>query len=289
MRSLPRIPLTPSRRGLLPSRRGLLVIFGLTCLVSAAALATAKIAFTGTSPPPDLGPVQFSPGRGPIPRISGDPAAAVEAVAKNFPRVRNPRVAPSSVADVAGLSLDYDLSVRDFNGAEIAQAAWEGDLFAGVIADEYLASSLGKIADSGGTLVSSDGERRPFGGGVGRVVPDQAFAQIPPGFAAGIRQRAGDVKLAGLTTSRLHGIQDAVVINATASDVASVASAFMHEALLEKLLGTPLSTYEGVLFVLRDARTNEPVFVQGTAPRAGASLVWVSPALGIKFARGFEP
>ena len=271
------------------SRPRLLVLVGLTCLVCAAGLATAQIGFTGTPPPPDVGPVQFSPGRGPIPRLSGDPAAAVAAIAKNFPRVRNPRVVQSSVADVPGLSLDYDLSVRDFNGAEIAQAAWEGDLFSGVIADEYLASGLGKIADSGGTLVASDGERRPFGGGVGRVVPDQAFAPIPPDFAVGIRRRAGELKLTGVTTLRVHGIQDAVVISAATSDVASVASAFMHDASLEKLLGTSLSTYEGVLFVLRDARTNEPVLVQGAAARAGASLVWLSPALGIKVGRGFEP
>src|SRR5919204_5665686 len=104
------------------SRPRLLVLVGLTCLVCAAGLATAQIGFTGTPPPPDVGPVQFSPGRGPIPRLSGDPAAAVAAIAKNFPRVRNPRVVQSSVADVPGLSLDYDLSVRDFNGAEIAQA-----------------------------------------------------------------------------------------------------------------------------------------------------------------------
>jgi hypothetical protein len=271
------------------NRSRLLLLAALALLICAVVLATAEIGFTGTSPPPDLGPIQFSPARGPIPKLIGDPAAAVAAVAKDFPRVRNPRVARSSVADVPGLSLDYDLSVRDFTGAEIAQAAWEGDLFSGVIADEYLASGLGKIADFGGTLVASDGERRPFGGGVGRVVPDQAFAQIPPGFAAGIRRRAGELKLTGVTTSRVHGIQDAVVISAATSDVVSVASAFMHDASLEKLLGTSLSTYEGVLFVLRDVQTNEPVFVQGAAPRAGASLVWVSPALGIKVARGFEP
>jgi hypothetical protein len=73
--------------------------------------------------------------------------------------------AESGGPGTTGFILEYDLAVPAFGGSAITKALWEGQLFAGEVANEYAASGLQPILEVHPTLVTPDGSRQLAGGG----------------------------------------------------------------------------------------------------------------------------
>src|SRR5438552_452862 len=145
------------------------LVVGISLLVMATLGTAIAVAVRGThkrfAGGRDGQPIQLAPARGTIPPIKGSPAAGISKLAEGLPLVSNPRVVVGTIPAESGgpgnkgLILEYDLAVPSFTGSSMAKAVWEGDLFAGAVADEYAAGGLQPIAEVHPTLVTPDGSR----------------------------------------------------------------------------------------------------------------------------------
>ncbi len=260
-------------------------------VVAVGALASLGTALAVSSASPDKRMIdgaaaRFSPRLGHIPTIAGSRSDVVGVLAARLPLVTNARVVSEliPVSDEGQTAeapvLEYDLSVASFAGADITEALWQGNLFAGAVADEFSARGLGSFAEAHGTLVTPDGSRQPVGGGVGHVVTNQVFDAVPSTLPNAVAQTAARFGLRNTNVSTVAGLQPAVVIRATADRPQQSVASLEARGGLSAVVGGPPTRFEGVLLEIRDA-SGRPIYIKATAPRAGASTYWASPSLGL--------
>jgi hypothetical protein len=270
----------------IPRRPRRLAFLAVVIAVVAASVAVGTFAGGST----DGAPVQLAPGAGAVPVVDGTPSQVLATLAGRLPLVSNPSVAevtippapdPTAAGNpVAGLALSYDLVVDSTSGSDIGQAMWEGDLFVGAVADEFVARGFGEIVDVSGTLVTPNGARQAIGGGVGRVVREQVFDQIPGELGATVVRNAGDIGLRSVGVKTFSVLQGGVlVIDAVSDSPVADVSALLSKGGLDFLLGQSPANFEGV-FLEIDDRGGNPVYTQGAAPRDGAGNWWATPSLG---------
>lgn len=256
------------------------IVIGVCLLAGGSTLAKTSVA---GSQQLAATPVQFSPSRGLNEVFAGTPTEALADLQKGLPMVRNAHLGPTHVPGTTGTMLALDLVVSGFVASEIGEALWERDLFAGAAADRFAASGFDPIVEVSATLISPDGARQPVGGGLGRVVRDQVFVDPPTDvpFILGLAARAAQIGLTNPQVSRVHGLQDALIIRMqTGSAEATTRTVVDEPQLLTELLAGPPTAYEGVFFELDDL-AGTPLFITATAPRAGTAMVWVKPEFGI--------
>ena len=167
-----------------------------------------------------------------MPQIPGPPDAVVRALAARLPLVLSAEVKTEQIpgeagtgASTAGLLLEYRLSVPTLAGPSITKALWEGNLLAGAVADEYAARGFGQIVGASATLVATDGREQPVGGGIGHVVPDQVFDDVPSSIAATVARGGATAGLRNVAVSKVRGLQEALVVSATTDNPAQTAAA----------------------------------------------------------------
>ena len=165
-------------------------------------------------------------------------------------------------------------------GPSITKALWEGNLLAGAVADEYAARGFGQIVGASATLVATDGREQPVGGGIGHVVPDQVFDDVPSSIAATVARGGATAGLRNVAVSKVRGLQEALVVSATTDNPAQTAAALAQPGGLRSVLGGAPTRFEGVYLEVRNA-AGDLVYITAAAPRAGASTFWIAPGLGV--------
>jgi hypothetical protein len=237
-------------------------------------------------------PIQVAPARGTIPAFTGSPAAGIAKLAEGLPLVSNPRVvvgtipAESGGPGTIGNVLEYDLAVPAFGGSAITKALWEGQLFAGAVADEYAASGLQPIVEVHPYLVTPDGSRQLAGGGVASQIHDQVFDHVPSNVGTTVAAAARGFGLRGVKVSTLTAIQNAVAIDAVSDAPKAAVDALekSNHGVLGALLGVRPGNYEGIFVEIRDSQ-GRPMFIDASAPRSGAGIAWADPSSGIEVGR----
>jgi hypothetical protein len=277
------------------TRRVALVV-GITVLAIATLGTAIAVAMRGThqrsAGPPDGQPIQVAPARGAIPSFKGSPAAGISKLAEGLPLISNPHVvvgtipAESGGPGTTGFILEFDLAVPAFGGSAITKALWEGQLFAGAVADEYAASGLQPIAEVHPTLVTPDGSRQPAGGGVAGQIHDQIFDHVPSNVGATVAAAAPRFGLRQVKVSTVTAIQNAVVIDAVSDTPKAAVQALgkSEQGILGALLGVRPGSYEGVFVEIRDSQ-GRPMLIDASAPRSGAGIAWADPSSGISVGR----
>jgi hypothetical protein len=183
------------------------------------------------------------------------------------------------------LVLEYELSVASFEPGAATQAAWQGNLLAGAVADVYEVRGFGMIREARGTLVTPEGSRQNVGGGFGNTVPNQLFDDPPASLGEIAAREGAQLGLRNVQTSTVRAIQPAVVLIATTDTPAASVNATRHRGPLDKLVGCPAKHLEGVYLELRHA-AGTPLYASGAARRAAAGNWFVDPSLGIKIGHG---
>ena len=272
------------------------LVVGISILVLATLGAAIAVAVRGThkrsSGIRDGEPVRVAPARGTIPAFKGSPAAGIAKLAEGLPLVSNPRVvvgtipAESGGPGTTGNILEYDLAVQARGGSAITKALWEGELFAGAVADEYAASGLQPIVEVHPYLVTPDGARRLAGGGVATQIHDQVFDHVPSNVGTTVAAAARGFGLRQVKVSTLTAIQNAVAIDALSDTPKAAVDALQKSdhGVLGALLGVRPGRYEGIFVEIRDAQ-GRPMFIDASAPRSGAGIAWADPSSGIEVGR----
>jgi hypothetical protein len=182
---------------------------------------------------------------------------------------------------LSGIKVTCDLAVSSFQGAGIAKALWERDLFMGAVRAEFAAQGFGNVIDGSSTLVTPDGSKEPDGGGVSENLPtNQVYDAIPPSLSSSIAAAASAVGFHSVQTDVLPVIQDALVITVVSDSPSTDVATFLHKGGLAALLGQSPANFEGVYFEV-DNGAGVPVYISDTAPRDGGSSWWADPSTGI--------
>jgi hypothetical protein len=227
----------------------------------------------------DRVPIQLAPKVGEPVVPSGNSSDVLRTIESGLTLVSAARVTTqelpteATTATTTGRVLEYDLHVPSFAGADVTEAIWQGNLFAGSVRDAFYERDLGTISHAYGTLVNPAGERQLIGGGFGRVVQGQIFDPIPNGLGEHLSQSAGAFRIDVQDVTEVRGLQSAVVIRATTDAPRQAVSLLMKEGALASLIGMSPSQLEGVFLQVRDG-TGKVVYAVGTAPRDGAVTVW---------------
>jgi hypothetical protein len=263
-----------------------IALVGIAGAVAAGGTAMAVTRGTHGSPGSDRDPATFAPRRGAVPQISGTPDAVVRALAARLPLVLSAQVKTEQIPGEAGtaasegLVLEYRLSVPTLTGPSITKALWEGNLLTGAVADEYVARGFGRVVGANATLVAPDGAEQPIGGGIGHVVPDQVFDDVPNSIAATVARGGATASLRNISVSKVRGLQEALVVSATTDSPAHAAAALAQPGGLQSVLGGAPTRFEGIYLEVRNA-AGDLVYITAAAPRAGASTFWVASGLGV--------
>jgi hypothetical protein len=237
-------------------------------------------------------PIQVAPPQGTLPPFNGSPAAGIAKLADGLPLVSSPRVvvgtipAESGGPGTTGNILEYDLAVSAFGGSAITKALWEGQLFAGAVADEYAASGLQPILEVHPYLVTPDGSRQLAGGGVASQIHDQIFDHVPSNVGTTVAAAARGFGLRAVKVSTLTAIQNAVAIDAVSDAPKDSVDALekSNHGVLGALLGARPGNYEGIFLEIRDSQ-GRPMYIDASAPRSGAGIAWADPSSGISVGR----
>lgn len=162
-------------------------------------------------------------------------------------------------------------------------------LLAGAVADKLAASDL-KLGDVQATLVTPNGQRQAAGGGIGNVVRDQRFSDVTPEVIERARGKSDELGLRSPAISLIKGLQPALRITAKTGTPRVTARNMIGDqaGFVTRLLGVAPYMYEGVFVRVEDV-DGRPVAISAFASRAGGSLVWVRPDLGVEVDRGFPP
>ncbi len=221
-------------------------------------------------------PVQFAPTRGQIAPFGANYESEVRDFALRLPRVGGPVLGPAR-EDPDKLELRFDIAVTEFSGDQFLRGTWEGHLFAGAVRDRLAASQGPKLISFEATLVKATGDRSDMGGGLGHVVSGQIFEPVTPKVLGGIEARAEARGFSDVRTSALPVIQPAIAITMkSAKPVETVSALLDQDGVLRYLLGRPSAAYEGTYVEIRDS-DGEPIYIEATAPRAGAGMRWERP------------
>jgi|GEM_PF-6149243 len=281
--------------GRLGTRR-LAVVVAISIFVIATLGTAIAVAVRGTNKHSaglrDGRPIQIASARGRVPAFKGSAAAGISKLAEGLPLVSNPRVvvgtipAESGGPGETGNILEYDLAVPALGGSAITKALWEGQLFAGAVADEYAASGLQPILEVHPYLVTPDGSRQLAGGGVASQIHDQVFDHVPSNVATTIASAARGFGLRQVKVSTVTAIQNAVAIDAVSDTPKKTVQALekSEHGVLGALLGARPGNYEGIFVEIRDSQ-GRPMFIDASAPRSGGGIAWADPSSGISVGR----
>ncbi len=227
----------------------------------------------------DRAPMQLAPKVGKPVIPSGNAGDVLRTIESGLTLVSDAHVttqelpAEATTATTTGRVLEYDLHVPSFAGADVTEAIWQGNLFAGSVRDAFYERDLGPLSHAYGTLVNPAGERRLIGGGFGRVVHGQIFDSIPDDLDEHLARSAGAFGINVQDVTEIRGLQSAVVIRARTYAPRQAVDLLMKRGALASLIGTSPNRLEGVFLQVRDG-TGKVVYAVGTAPRDGAVSVW---------------
>lgn len=267
-------------------------VAALAVVLVAVAAGTAFALGVGrqASQPPDGAPAQFSPHRGNVPVLGATPEAALKVLAARVPDVASVSVSTDQFPSEDGSTTipvrraHILIDAPSMSVPNIGKALWESALLAGAIASEYAQMGAGSVGGAETTIVTPDGTRRVIGGGLGKAVPDQVFDSIPSEIASRIASAAAPRGISKVQVTKLHVLQDALVIDASTVTPARVAKGLQAQGDLQALLGESPSNFEGVCLQLDDS-AGVPRYISATAPRAAASFAWADPSLGLDIGR----
>lgn len=145
--------------------------------------------------------------------------------------------------------------MKSLDAPDFIEASWKAHVLIGALADKYAASGLTRIKQFDAVLLRSDGAEQPIGSGLGNVVGGQIFLEITHDLRDEIIENAENAGLTDVHVRTLRGIQEALLISATASDPsADITRLRQPPGVLTSILGRPAGKCEGVYLELRDAR-----------------------------------
>lgn len=279
-RRRPRWPF--SWRPSLPRSRRVLVAVGVALVLGGgSAIAAVTVANDGS-------PVQFSRTTGQTPSLGTDAASIVAALKARLPNVLSIRLTNDAITNGSGngttnyLVAHIEIAAPADTGPEIARAMWESNLVGGALLTAFTQAGLEPPYSADLTVVLPDGKRDNVGGGIGKVVPNQVFDPITAQVQARIKQNAAAEGFTDVRVTVFPVLNEVAEIHATATtSPAAAAAKFTSSGGLDGLLGQSENDFEGIYFQLDDAQ-GQPIYIQSTAPRAGAGGYWAAPSTGIQ-------
>jgi hypothetical protein len=265
---------------------------GLCAVVGALALIAFATTFASSSDTPAQKPLTISPQRAPVEPFDGEPASGVAQLADRVPGV----IAVDSATNVDGLDGGTALSVRvavpgenRSRSLEATRARWKASVLAGAINSKYVATGLPEVRDLNVVLVDPDGHEEPIGGGMGLVVPDQAFARVTNEMIAAIEERCKALGLRQIVIQRVEMIQDVVLIVARADDPKLTVARLRADGNgLIKVLGGSPRNIEGAYLEVDD-RLGNAMYIEAVSSRTASSSVWASHELALDLSGGRIP
>jgi hypothetical protein len=151
---------------------------------------------------------------------------------------------------------------------------WEGDLATGAVADR-LAKGADNLAEVvAGSSFYATGTREELGGGVGDVVPGQAFSAAGLSDEAIIKSATDELAKAGLSATEvrvLRPLDAALLVRVKVADLAKTPVNLAE--LQQALMGSP-ARFEGIY--LEISTDIGPVAVSSLSLRTGAGRQWIA-------------
>jgi hypothetical protein len=208
-------------------------------------------------------------------------------MAGGIPGIANVAVGDTTENGPLQTALTFDIGVPGTGGADQAEATWKAAIFTGAAADRYVASGLPPVSVINFNLVTAS-DVTPIGGGIGKVVPGQEFADVTPAVTSAVLARATELGFGNPTVTTIQGIQEAMIIKVRSDDpTAAVAELRSEGDPLTAFLGESPSTYEGVYLEIGNAE-GVAQFAAGAAARNGSGLAWANPASGLRVGHRIE-
>ena len=264
-----------------PSRRLLVGLAALLVLGAGSAIAAVTVVSGGS-------PLQLSPTQGQTPSLGSDASSIIAALKSRVPDVSSIQISSEAVSNGSGTGTqDYliahiEIAARADSGSDVARATWEGNLVGGALKTALTQAGLTPPYGTDLTMVLPDGSTDHIGGGIGNVVPNQAFDAVTPALQSTVTQNAAAEGFTNVHVSTFQVINDVMEIHATATTAPAAATqSFLKAGGLDGLLGESQNDFESVYFEIDDS-TGNPLLISAANPRAGAGVFWADPSTGLQ-------